>query len=449
MPDSTLVIPVFNHARLTAQCLNTVLGRDRCRVVVVDDGSTDTTPGLLASFGDRIKVVRHSENRGFAESCNDGAALATGKYIILLNNDTIPQPGWCEALEDYAERHPQAAVVGSKLVYPDATVQHAGVAIGQDRYPRHIYTGFAANHPAVNVSRRFQIVTGACMLVRREIFRENGGFDPAFRNGFEDVDFCLRLGGRGHEVHYCAESVVVHLESVSPGRFKHDRGNVALYRERWGGRVQPDDVRYYVEDGLLQFDYEGRYPFGMRLSPLLATLDDPTRSAELERALLERNRQVADLSRENTRLRMELGERSQDSPALRYQKLREQIRAVAKRLIPPGATVLVVSRGDGALLDLGYVGWHFPRTSRGAYAGYHPASSAEAIAHLEELRRQGADFLLIPQTSAWWLEHYSDFRRHLEANCALRRVADDCCLIYELNRDAKPETIHVRPQVAI
>jgi hypothetical protein len=323
-------------------------------------------------------------------------------------------------------------VVGSKLVYPDRTIQHAGVVICQDGYPRHLYAGLAEDHPAVNGSRRFQIVTAACMLVRRDVLLQTSGFDPAFRNGFEDVDFCLRLGQRGHEIHYCAESVVVHLESASPGRFKCNRENVALYRERWAGRVQPDDLRYYIEDGLFQVDYEGRYPFVLQVSPLLAVVDDRKRNAGVELILQERNRQVAELSRENSRLRMELCKDSADSPSLRYQQLRERIRAAAQQYIPPDATVLVVSRGDGSLLDLGFCGWHFPRTSRGAYAGYHPADSAEAIAHLEELRSKGAEYLLIPETSEWWLDHYAEFHKHLETHYIPLNGRGKCCSIHAL-----------------
>jgi hypothetical protein len=291
--------------------------------------------------------------------------------------------------------------------------------ICQDRYPRHLYTGFPAEHAAVSKSRRFQIVTAACMLARRRVFEEAGAFDRAFRNGFEDVDLCLRLGERGHEVHYCAESIAFHLESVSPGRFKWDQQNVALYRERWLERVRPDDVDYYLEDGLLRLNYEGRYPISLEVSPLLATLENTARVAAVERSLRERVREVAELQRENTRLSVELGSHAPDTPALRYQELRRRIRETVQHSVPPGATVLVISKGDGSLLDLeGRRGWHFPQTDRGAYAGYHPADSAEAIAHLEGLRAKGANYLLIPSTSLWWLEHYDEFRKHLDAHYA-------------------------------
>lgn len=432
MAESTVIIPVFNQARLTQRCLETVLRLDECEVIVVNDGSTDGTATLLAGYRRRIRVLTHRRNRGFAVSCNDGAALARTKHLLFLNNDTVPRLGWLRALEQYSVENPKAAVIGGKLLYPDGTIQHAGVAVCQDGYPRHIYSGFAENHPAVSLSRRFQIVTGACMLVGRRVFHRLGGFDAAFRNGFEDVDFCLRACERGHEVHYCAGSVVVHLESVSPGRFKHDRANVALYRKRWSQRARADDLQYYVHDGLLRFDYEGRYPLNLEVSPRLATLDPQRRNGAVERVLRERSRQIAELTRENTRLRMELGEHAKDSPVLQYDALRERIRAVARRCIPQGATVLVVSRGDSSLLNLGYKGWHFPRTGRGAYAGYHPADSDEAIGHLEELRRKGAAYLLIPETSAWWLEHYAGFRLHLEACCRRRTTRRETCHIFQL-----------------
>ncbi|MGA2656607.1 MAG: glycosyltransferase family 2 protein [Verrucomicrobiota bacterium] len=430
----SIIIPVFNQAALTTQCLRTIVGRENCEVIVVDDRSTDSTQEALARFGSQINVVTHNGNSGFAQSCNDGAAVAQGDYLVFLNNDTIPQAGWLEALVRYADAHPQAAVVGAKLVYPNNTIQHAGVVICQDRYPRHIYTGFPAGHPSVNKARRFQIVTAACMLVRRALFDEARGFDTAFRNGFEDVDLCLRLGELGHETHYCPESVVQHLESVSPSRFRNDRENVALYRRRWLDRVRADDLDYYVQDELLRVDYEGRFPISLEVSPLLATLRFAARQRELERVLQERSREVAELQRENTRLSLELGRRAEDSPELLYQNMRRRIRDAVPQVVPAGATVLVISKGDGALLELaGRRGWHFPQTEHGAYAGHHPAHSSDAIVHLTGLRAKGAEFLLVPQTAFWWLAHYAEFNAYVESSskCVWR---DEHCIVYRLDR---------------
>jgi GT2 family glycosyltransferase len=423
---------------LTKQCLETVLGHECCETIVVDDGSTDSTPRILASFGRRIKTVTHATNSGFARSCNDGAAAAHGEYLVFLNNDTIPTPGWLRALVRHADCHPEAAVVGAKLLYPNNTIQHAGVVICQDRYPRHIYTGFPADHPAVSKSRAFQVVTGACMLARRHCFAELRGFDTAFRNGFEDVDFCLRLCATGAKIHYCADSVVLHFESVSPGRFKKDRSNVSLYRERWLNRVHPDDLAYYIEDSLLNLDYEGSYPCALQVSPMLAVLHHPGRRKEMEILLEQQSRELAELRHENAHLLTELGRADGGSHRLAYERLRSSIKEIVRQKVPKNCRVLVISKGDRLLLDLdGREAQHFPQTPRGVYAGHHPADSAGAIAHLEDLRGKGADHLLVPATSAWWLEYYKEFQQHLRR---YRTVSEDIhtCLLYDLRQPVLP-----------
>ncbi len=113
-----------------------------------------------------------------------------------------------------------------------------------------------------------------------------------------------------------------------------------------------------------------------------------------------------------------------------YRAMIPSIRDAASRTLPRDATVLVVSRGDNALVQLdGCRGWHFPQVADGTYAGHHPADSAEAIDHLESLRARGAQFLLFPETAFWWLDHYADFRQHLEATYTCHHK-DDNCVIY-------------------
>jgi GT2 family glycosyltransferase len=434
MNQPTIIIPVFNCYAMTRQCLDLLVGEVEKEIVVVDDGSTDETHSSLRSYGNRIKVVTHSENHGFATSCNNGASAASGDFFVFLNNDTLPRSGWLGALIHHARSNPQAAMIGGKLLYPDDTIQHAGVVICQDRYPRHIYTGFPGNHPAVNRSRPFQIVTAACMLIRRDVFEEVGGFDTRFRNGFEDVDLCLRVKRTGGEVHYCSECEVVHLESVSPGRFAHDAQNVSLYRERWFDTIEPDEWRYYLEDGLIKVSHEGRYPIHLEVSPLLATIARDGRLDETDKLLRTRNRQVADYLKENTRLRMEIAGQATPSRELEYHGLRTMIRRKVRETIPVGSTVVFISKGDQGLVDLeGYQGWHFPMDKNGAYAGFHPSDSPDAISHLDELINRGAEYLVIPSTSLWWLEHYTEFSRHLNSRFSLAVDVRQTCQIYELS----------------
>src|SRR5262245_31277719 len=98
MPRCSIIIPVYNQAPLTRQCLETLLSQAPAdvefEIIVVDDASDERTSQLLAGFGGRIRVVTHSTNAGFARSCNDGAAVASGEYLVFLNNDTASQAGW-------------------------------------------------------------------------------------------------------------------------------------------------------------------------------------------------------------------------------------------------------------------------------------------------------------------------------------------------------------------
>jgi GT2 family glycosyltransferase len=311
MIDCSIIIPVFNQEFLTKQCLDALLGpaRDRsaAEIIVVDDGSGAEMGRLLATYGGAVRVVRHERNRGFAASCNDGAASARGRFLVFLNNDTIPLSGWLDTLSAYADARPDAAAVGSKLLFPDRSIQHCGLVICADRMPRHLYVGFPADHPAVNRSRPFQAVTGACLLVRRTVFEELGGFDTTYVNGFEDVDLCLRVRARGQQVHYCYESELFHLASMSEGRTNHDGRNERLYRERWAGRVQPDDWLYYLEDGLIRVDYGAHVPLTFTLSPALGIVVDRDGVAdEAERLLEIRARQLDVAMRENLFLKMAL-----------------------------------------------------------------------------------------------------------------------------------------------
>jgi GT2 family glycosyltransferase len=315
----SVIIPVHNRASLTRQCLETILADlsfgARYEIVVVDDGSTDETPELLADFDDRIRLVRHDRPTGFAAACNDGAGAATGEDFVFLNNDTLPTEGWLDSLADYADSHPKAAVIGAKLLFPNDTIQHAGVTITEDLNPRHIYSGFPADHPAVNKSRRFPIVTAACAMFRRRPFEAAGGFDDAFANGFEDVDLCLRLGEQGYEVHYCHESVVYHLE-MGTRDFRDELPNYALYRRRWAHKVRPEAASLYIEDDLLSVRFNVRYPFSMKVSPRLALIEGEEREREADRLLASRADQVAELMRENLQLRMLLTEAGLEPPAM-------------------------------------------------------------------------------------------------------------------------------------
>lgn len=251
--DCSIVIPVSNKMELTVQCLTALSQlREALRyeVIVVDNGSTDGTGAFLAQLQGDVRVITNRENLGFAKACNQGARAARGAYTVFLNNDTIPLEGWLSALVADAEAHPEVGVLGSKLLYPTGSVQHAGVVFERTHLlPYHIYKNFPGDHPAVNQRREFQAVTGACLFIRTALFTEIGGFDEAFHNGFEDVDLCLKVRETGLAVVYQPRSVLYHLESQTPGRMTNDGRNAALFLERWGAHwwIADDDLHFHTD----------------------------------------------------------------------------------------------------------------------------------------------------------------------------------------------------------
>jgi hypothetical protein len=117
----------------------------------------------------------------------------------------------------------------------------------------------------------------------------------------------------------------------------------------------------------------------------------------------------------------------------RYRSLPERIHKAVRDHVSPKDIVLIVSKGDDALLKLANCeAWHFPQQEDGKYSGYYPADSKAAIMHLEEMRSKGARFLLFPNTAFWWLEHYREFKEHLDTKHRLLAVDNGTCIIYEL-----------------
>lgn len=269
----SIIIPVWNKVELTEQCLTALASNTTdisFEVIVVDNASTDGTGNFLGKIEGDVQILRNDRNLGFAKACNRGARAARGKYLVFLNNDTIPQPNWIKPLVSEVDEHPEVGVVGSKLLFPDGSVQHAGVVFMRShRSAYHIYRTAAGHTSAVNQRREFQAVTAACMLVRREIFDEVQGFDEGFINGFEDVDLCLKVRGKGYQVIYQPRSVLYHLESQTPGRNEHEVHNSRRLQERWGDHwwLGDEDLHYH-RDGLKLVGGNQDTQFATQLKPM-------------------------------------------------------------------------------------------------------------------------------------------------------------------------------------
>lgn len=209
-------------------------GEVETRVVVVDNASP--VPYRLAALA-ADEVVRLDRHASFAAACNRGAAAADADATLVLNNDVLLDPRALTSLLAHLAA-PRVGIVGARLVFPDGTIQHRGVALGPDG-PFHPDRGVPSDSVRRS-TRTVQAVTGAAMLVRREVLADLGGFDEAYPFGLEDVDLCLHARRRGWVV-VCDQAVdSLHFESMTPGRADLDAASRELFRHRWHSACSPD-----------------------------------------------------------------------------------------------------------------------------------------------------------------------------------------------------------------
>ncbi len=246
MTRAAIVIPLHGRADLTERCLASLdAAGDEVELVLVDNGSTDGTAALLDRMAPDARVIRNPANLGFATASNQGALAAESPVVVFLNNDTEVTRGWLDPILEELE-DPTVGAVGARLLYPTGRVQHAGMAMAPGASPLHIHRGAPGDHPAVTRRRDLQMVTAACMGMRRELVVALGGFDTGYRNGFEDTDLCLRAIRMGRRVRYAGDSVVMHHESQTSGRYEHTTPNTIRFRERW--RQWPADFAAVVAE---------------------------------------------------------------------------------------------------------------------------------------------------------------------------------------------------------
>lgn len=291
-PIFSVIIPVFNRWELTEACLRSLAEHTTVpfEVIVVDNGSGDATTTELPTlgqqlFGQRFRSLRFAENRDFAAGCNAGAAAAKAPLLFFLNNDTLLTPSWAPPLLDALQNDPGLGAVGPLLLYPQSgRIQHMGVAMSLQRLT-HLYAQFPADHPVTAGSRPLQAITAAAFLVPSALFRDCGGFFQEYRNGFEDLELCLRIRQHGKRLACIPQSRVIHLESQTPGRNRYDMSNSRLFNERCGEGFHPDLHRHAALDGFVP----GLTPdLGMQLSlnpdralAFADLLEDPERAYPL------------------------------------------------------------------------------------------------------------------------------------------------------------------------
>jgi GT2 family glycosyltransferase len=222
----SIIIPFRDRPELLRNCLRSlrVSSYGRFEVVLVNNGSAEprTQRYLWRLEGlRRVRLVDCPGPFNFSRLCNEGARRAAGDHLLFLNNDTeVLTPDWLERLL-LVERHPEVGAVGATLLYPDRTIQHAGIFPHRDGRWVHAYRGRphddAGDHGELGHVRAVPAVTAACLLVRREQFAALGGFDERFATTFGDVDLCRRVREEGRLVVMTPHARLLHFESLTRG----------------------------------------------------------------------------------------------------------------------------------------------------------------------------------------------------------------------------------------
>jgi GT2 family glycosyltransferase len=253
---------------LVAQTISSIVGKTAYRnyefILVADEAGLQPST-LRALEGTRHRVLTHRAEGpfNFSRKINEGAAAAGGEHLLLCNDDLEAIDGeWLSAMLEYSQ-DPAIGAVGAKLMYPDGRLQHVGMILGVGDVAAHAFHqhpgGFAGYFGSVIGPRNYSAVTAACLMTRRSVFVEAGGFDEAFPIDFNDVDYCLRVRRAGYRIVYTPYARLLHHESASFGARQQDPAGVAEMKRRWAKELERDP--YYNPHLTREFpDYRLRPP---------------------------------------------------------------------------------------------------------------------------------------------------------------------------------------------
>jgi GT2 family glycosyltransferase len=371
-PDTTVVVVAADGLPHTRLCVESLLaGADglSLEVLVVDNASSDGTGEFLEAL-----AARDARVGVVANGANLGFAPAVNQGLARARGRALVVLNNDTVLPPAALRllveHLEDVTLGLLGPVSNDAATEAEVDAGYETWGGLVRQARrrARDHAGEVVD--LPVLTMFCVALRRDVYECVGPLDERFEMGFfEDDDYCLRVRDAGYRVAYAEDVLVHHAGEASFG---------ALVPTGERGAIFTENRRRFEEKW--EVDWE---PHRLRVSP-------------------------------------------------EYARLRERVRDVVLETVPPGGRVLVVSKGDDELLALdGRAATHFPQLD-GSYAGFYPRDAADAIAQVRALHARGAGFLVFPETSLWWLDHYVELGRYLDERCAKTVAEDGSCIVYSL-----------------
>jgi hypothetical protein len=222
-PDLSVIILSFNTRELTLACVQSVFAAQddlTLEVIVVDNASSDGTIEALRAAWPGARIIANDHNLGFARGNNAGLRAAHGRCLMLLNSDTLAQPGALGALVKFMDAHPDAGACGPMLLNEDGSLQPSGRPLPSvwrlfvdmtklyRLWQRDVFEQRGRDYTQVG---RVGEVSGAALLIRREAYERVGGLDEKLFAYYEDVDLCKRIGDAGYVIYYVPDAKVIHL----------------------------------------------------------------------------------------------------------------------------------------------------------------------------------------------------------------------------------------------
>lgn len=257
-PMVSIVIPVFNEIAQTLACLRAIAAYPPAlgiEIIVVDDGSSDATTTQLPLV-EGLRLHRMPANAGFIGACNAGATHATGRFLVFLNNDTVPQPGWLDALAQTFYAHRDVGLVGAQLLYPDGRLQESGGMLLRDGRAESRGRFADPEHPLLRYCCAVDYCSGAALMLERAQFEALDGFDTRYAPAYyEDTDLAFRIRARGLRVLVQPDARVIHVEGASAGTDPtrgmkaYQARNLSVFAARWSDALstRPTDPLQAVQ----------------------------------------------------------------------------------------------------------------------------------------------------------------------------------------------------------
>jgi len=246
--DVSIIIISWNTREYLRQCLNSLLTATDVaqEILVVDNASTDGSQQMVRDDFSAVRLLENQSNYGFARAVNQATAYSRGRHVLLLNPDTLVTPTSIKLMAGYLDGHPQVGAVGCRQVdeqgrlqwscgkYPVLHTEFFELALLSKYFPKsRIFGKYLMSYWDHRESREVDWLTGACLMVRKNVAAECQGLDESFFMYGEDVDFCYRIRRRGYGVVYYADACIVHFQGKSSRRVYAD-----MYAQRYRGRLQ-------------------------------------------------------------------------------------------------------------------------------------------------------------------------------------------------------------------